>query len=268
MLRVHAKNYIQFGARLMECRAQFAKLRELGDAAPFTERMEVENTKQAISRDISLMRLLCHDLGLPVSEEVLQRRIGDPPQTARELDFLVEGVFAELNTKLFLFVPSYRDRYYEKEDIVSDLVKFGFPSVAGELSNAATCFALDQFTASVFHSMRAAEIGVRALATSLKVELKHSIELTEWGVLQGEIDKKIRDISQKPRTTERDEDQKFYSEAAAQLRYFKDGWRIRVAHARATFNEGQAQTALDHTCAFFETIAQRLKEPELTRPSE
>jgi hypothetical protein len=82
--------------------------------------------------------------------------------------------------------------------------------------------------------------------------------LTEWGVIQGGIDKEIKDIGQQKRTTQRADDQEFYSEAAAQLRYFKDGWRLRAAHAREVFDEGQALTALDHTRAFFETIATRL----------
>jgi hypothetical protein len=45
-----------------------------------------------------------------------------------------------------------------------------------------------------------------------------------------------------------------------QFRYFKDGWRIRVAHTRESYDEGQAKTALDHSVSFFATLAKRFKE--------
>jgi hypothetical protein len=53
---------------------------------------------------------------------------------------------------------------------------------------------------------------------------------------------------------------KFYSEAATQFRYFKDGWRVRVARARATYEEAAALKILDHTKDFFEDLAPKLFE--------
>jgi hypothetical protein len=139
-------------------------------------------------------------------------------------------------------------------------VKEKFPNHSIEIRDAGTCFSAGLHTACVFHAMRAAEIGVRALAAALQVQLETSIELTEWGVIQDKIDSKVKDLKQLPRSLKRDEDQRFYSEAAAQLRYFKAGWRIRAAHARATFNEQQALMALNHVREFFEAISTRLTE--------
>jgi hypothetical protein len=64
-------------------------------------------------------------------------------------------------------------------------------------------------------------------------------------------------------TPTKDADLHFLSEAAAQFRFFKSGWRIRVAHARATYAEPEAIEALDHVRSFFETLATRLKEPSV-----
>jgi hypothetical protein len=64
-------------------------------------------------------------------------------------------------------------------------------------------------------------------------------------------------------TSTKDADLHFLSEAAAQFRFFKSGWRIRVAHARATYTEPEAIEALDHVRSFFETLATRLKEPSV-----
>jgi hypothetical protein len=53
----------------------------------------------------------------------------------------------------------------------------------------------------------------------------------------------------------KDADLLFFNEAADQFSFFKDGWRIRVAHARATYTEPQAKEAIDHVRSFSETLA-------------
>jgi hypothetical protein len=73
-------------------------------------------------------------------------------------------------------------------------------------------------------------------------------------VIVDQIDSKIKAISQKPRSIEREADQRFYSEAAAQFRYFKK-W---AADAREGFNETEAKRALDHVRDFFESLSLRL----------
>ena len=60
----------------------------------------------------------------------------------------------------------------------------------------------------------------------------------------------------------KDEELTFYSQAAVQFRYFKDAWRVRVAHARASYEESQALTVFNHTLEFFDVLATRLSEPE------
>jgi hypothetical protein len=109
--------------------------------------------------------------------------------------------------------------------------------------------------------MRAAEIGVRVLGASLGVAFPDKpIDLAEWGQILDQADSKIKAIGQKPKSSERDADQAFYSTAAAEFRYLKDGWRVRVAHARATYVEDQAIKIFDHTRDFFEVLAERLEE--------
>jgi hypothetical protein len=108
--------------------------------------------------------------------------------------------------------------------------------------------------------MRAAEVGVRAFAVDLGVTFPFLIELAEWGSIVGEIEPKIDAIKKAQRSAKRDEDLKFYSEAASQFRYFNNGWRIRVAHARERYEEDDARKILTHVIDFFETVAKRLKE--------
>jgi hypothetical protein len=263
MLRIYAEKYIQLGARIWEARQLF-ELRisiEVEGERIGDDPAEIDRRRQEALRDVFCkLTELCGNLDLPVSAAILAPKVDDPPKTAGELDIIVHAVVTEIESRLFLFVPQHAAKYYEFDDIVSDKVKDAFPNCSAEIRAAGTCFAAGVHTACVFHSMRAAEIGVRVFGNALQVELKHPIKLSEWGAIQGEIDKKISDIRNLPRTMERDADQRFYSEAAAQLRYFKDAWRVRVAHAREIFTEQQALTVMDHVREFFETISARLKE--------
>ena len=109
--------------------------------------------------------------------------------------------------------------------------------------------------------MRAAEIGVRVLAKELKVSFPDKpLELAEWQNILDQADSKIIDMKALPRGTFKDEQVNFYSQAAVQFRYFKDAWRVRVAHARETYEESPALKVFNHTQEFFETLATRLKE--------
>ena len=47
----------------------------------------------------------------------------------------------------------------------------GFPSVYEEVERSLKCFAYRQYTASVFHMMRVAEQGLRAVAKERRVKL-------------------------------------------------------------------------------------------------
>ena len=108
--------------------------------------------------------------------------------------------------------------------------------------------------------MRAAEIGVRALGRSLDVSSPDKpLELADWHQILEQTEAKIKLISDRPKSAERDANQQFYSTSASQFRYFKD-WRNRVAHARTSFDEIQATKILDHTRDFFDSLAERLSE--------
>jgi hypothetical protein len=212
-----------------------------------------------LNADIKAMHTFCTNLSLLTSAEVLAERLDDPPRTQREFETLVDMVRAELRGKLFLFVPPHLAKYYDL--ILPTILTNPFPLASKEIVAAGNCAAAGVYTASVFHSMRAAEIGVRALGNALGVTFPDKpIELAEWQTILEQCQSKIAEMKRLPRGTHKDEELRFYSEAAVQLWYFKDAWRVRVAHARATYEEANALKIFDHTLSFFQTLATRLKE--------
>jgi hypothetical protein len=88
------------------------------------------------------------------------------------------------------------------------------------------------------------------------------LELAEWQNILDQCDSKILAMKVLPRGTHKDEELHFHSQAAVQFRYFKDAWRVRVAHARETYEEAPAIRVFTHTLEFFETLSERLKEPK------
>ena len=73
--------------------------------------------------------------------EVGQKKIEDPPQTAREFDLLIDAVKAELDSKLFLFVPNNLAKYYEADSLLKDETQVRFPDASEEIRRAGNCLA-------------------------------------------------------------------------------------------------------------------------------
>src|ERR1700730_9491794 len=72
---------------------------------------------------IDELKRLCDELNLSTSYDLLCS-IGDEiPETEREYMIYVTAIYAELNSKLFLYIPSHRATYYESENILSDGAK-------------------------------------------------------------------------------------------------------------------------------------------------
>jgi HEPN domain-containing protein len=260
MLRVYALGYVALGREIAAVDAVFA----LKDAIPASD-LEAEPLTAEdlahVSGCVSAMIQTCKELDLPVSLSLLSNRANDPPRTEREMRPLVDAVYAELKGKVFLYVPPHLATYYEAVDLVSERTGSRFSCASAELREAGTALAVGLATACVFHAMRAAELGLRVLAKDLEVSFPDkSLELTDWQPIIDQVESKVRLISQKPKTLQKDEDQQFYSSAAAQFRYFKDGWRVRAMHAREEYTESEAKRVLDHVRDFFETLAERLSE--------
>jgi hypothetical protein len=179
-------------------------------------------------------------LNLPVSVNVISRYtkskwIDDCPQTSRDMERLISIFEDELRSRKCLFIPSHLEVMFENDSIVSDEVLDVFPKASEELRNSGTALATGLFTASVFHAMRAAEIGLRSMHSAFPLTFKgnKSIEFAEWREVLDALSNVASGIENKPNSdSDKEPDLNFVSEASAQFRFFKNGWRVRVAHAR------------------------------------
>jgi predicted RNA-binding protein with RPS1 domain len=176
----------------------------------------------------------------------------------QEIYFLIralrEGVEAEAESRLFLYVPSNNEVYLRNRALFGDAVNDVFSGAASDIENAGTCYALEVYTACVFHLMRVVEQGLRALAETLSI----GFEVESWGRVIDQIEAAIKAIDQEPKSPDKIEKQLFYSEAAAQFRYFKNAWRNHAMHAKQTYDEDQAKKIMANVREFMVYLATTL----------
>jgi HEPN domain-containing protein len=259
MLTKFARQFIQLGEEI----AHAQMVLYMADSNPpgDPERELRPDEKSQLAGCIQKIVDLCPDLDLPVTTEVFSDAINKLPSNYREFEILTNTLRAEIKNKLFVYVPTHRTKFMQPRHFMSEATKEAFPVARKEMAEAGRCHAVGMYTAAVFHCVRAVEIGLRAMATDLKVELPIPLDLAEQETLIAGIESKVRALKEKPKSEQKDADQNFYSQAAMQFRYFKDGWRIRVAHTRATYDEPAAQSVIEHAATFIDILAARLKEP-------
>jgi HEPN domain-containing protein len=138
-----------------------------------------------------------------------------------------------------------------------------FPSAKLECEEAVFCYVLERNTASIFHSMRAAEIGLRGLARRMKIRLpkRKQLEWAEWQEILREMSKKVDNIGQTAKAgPSKDRVLELYSGAIGQFNGFKNEFRNQVMHVRKVYDEDHAKRALNRVRDFMEHLAENIDE--------
>jgi hypothetical protein len=129
-----------------------------------------------------------------------------------------------------------------------------FESASFDIICARYAIAVDLPTASVFHSMRVAEDGLKWIARQLNVELTDKgqpipIDEAVWNKIIEGIDGKIR-IARQSVGTEKRAQLEMYANAAQQCGYMKDIWRNNISHRHRTYSALEAEGAMQRVRDF------------------
>jgi hypothetical protein len=139
-----------------------------------------------------------------------------------------------------------------------------FPSAQFDITEASTCYALERPTASIFHAMRAAEIGLRALARERKVKFKKwLLEWQDWNTIISEIHAEFKkEVGAWARGPHKDAFVDFYSGALGEVEAFKDAYRNHVMHSRPhrPYTDHDAQVVLAAVKRFLRRLSERTNE--------
>jgi hypothetical protein len=184
---------------------------------------------------------------------------------------LQDAFMAKVGEDAFLVVPSNRRVYYETTTFLltnDDSQKLG--AALDDIGEAGKCFALDRWTACVFHLMRAVEATLHLWAPIVGVTLTRPLELEDMGTIinnvGAELERKIKYWEQQSKSHQKVEELEFFSALNLDFRCFKNEWRNKGAHARFSFNESQAKDAMTHVGAFLHLVSSRLQTAPIGVP--
>lgn len=182
--------------------------------------------------------------------------------------------FVELATKAETLLATIRDECFFRycvllpPDMGADIgnqhpfgeaVWSAFPSSREDVRESVLCLALGRHSAAVYHAMCALEPAMKALARSVKAPWDPN--RSTWGMALAGIEKQIRSLSSAPAKSRNAGRLTFLSQLAAEFRYFKDGWRNNVMHARLKMAEREeAERVIDHVRGFMTLASSRLHE--------
>lgn len=188
-----------------------------------------------------------------------------PGITVDELHIEIEGlnhtIREELRRRWFCYLPQTKAQRQRSGESEWALTIKSFQASEMEIKAALSCYATGNDTAAVFHLMRVAEIGLRALAKERKVTLSKSKPI-EWGTWQ-EIITALETEVRKIGTTNKagaakDRALAFYSGAIADLNAFKDEYRNQVMHLRVMYDEHQSLRTIERVHAFMQRISAKI----------
>jgi hypothetical protein len=172
-----------------------------------------------------------------------------------EVRALREAFESGLNFKRFYLYPEAKAKLCIRFEGDWEQVISGFPQTREDAQAAVDCYGLGHNTASVFHSMRVVEHGLREMAKAVNV----TFDIQSWHTIIEAIESEIRDIDRRWRqSTGKSEWMSFYSEAAKEFFYFKAGWRNYVSHGGEPYDEHQSLSVLEHVRTFMTHLGSRL----------
>jgi hypothetical protein len=168
-------------------------------------------------------------------------------------------IHRELEKYKFFKVRLGGEQYLESEYLFGSEVFEKFKTARKDIKHAGTCFALELFTASVFHLMRIAEHGLRTLARRLRVTVADNhkpipLEYADWNKVITGIDNKIKDVRKNQSGTKRDAGLNYYSDALERRSAMKELYRNPVSHARRTYTAGSASDAMERVRNFMQFL--------------
>lgn len=186
----------------------------------------------------------------------------DYDQYKTELRYLRESIEDGIKEKYFYYYPNEKTKLLIAATNDWNLALSKFPSCRNDILSGMDCYAINQNTAAIFHMMRAAEIGLRALARERGVSFpKHPLEWADWQNILEETEKKVRAATQgMSRGPKKDAMQAFYSGAIGQVHAFKDTYRNVVMHARRSYDELDALRAINHVRDFMNGLSVKIGE--------
>jgi hypothetical protein len=204
--------------------------------------MEAEHSALRLGRILDAL-----ENGSPRSESSLNNDVREMFQTLLD----------DLKTKVIYMVPYSKVGYFnDASERFSRAVRENFPSAVEDMDEASQCFALNRYTACVFHLMRIMEAGLNVMAKSLNLEVAKN-----WHRALTDIEREINFWNTTPRPFPAWKAiEPSYAEAATHFRWVKDAWRNYTMHIVAHYSDNKTTQIFSNVSSFMSDLAQWLHE--------
>jgi hypothetical protein len=226
-----------------------------------------EQHKEEIRPLINFAKTICQQLEIQSALDRIGIFTGkmrftiSPHDFVAEIRVLRESIETTINLRYFYYYPQSKASLLLSFEQVWDGIIKAFPAVKADAHCAADLYALNHNTASVFHSMRVAEHGLRALAKERKIHVlkNRPIEWNTWQDILKAIGAEVETITKtKSAGAAKDRALEFYSGALADLGSFKDEYRNLVMHVRVEYDELQSLRAFHRVHDFMERLSAKI----------
>jgi hypothetical protein len=228
-------NYADDSLTEVDAATSFARLADVGklcaDFGFITLFREVERNRQSIEAG-------CSYVELGKIAEVLKTRIQD-----------------EYEDILLLWIEE--KEYYQKDDLFGLAVGERFKGASLDISEAGACYAVGRYTACVFHLMRVAEYGLKAIGKRVGFPDNRPIWEPVLKFINAELNRNHNEISALFKG-----DIEFIAGISAHMHAVNLAWRRRVAHVERTYTQEEAKRIMEETKNLMQHIAEKLSESE------
>jgi hypothetical protein len=268
LLSLHAPVYLNIARICEEYTSSAAMQAANPNAAPTDEQLlSVLGHLQSLQDTCSKMQL--HVSARSMARTILEFKNKRPTMgLARQRYLEWYSCFeSEVGGQIYLLVLPHRAGYlsFAADDLegfeISKLVDGlnDYPNALYDAREAGNCFALERFTACVYHLMRVAEFGLVSIARTVGVE-EEKINKGWDGCLHG-IQSEINKISSTKPTPDWQGKVKSYNDLCSWLTAIQKGWRNPVSHVPRIYSEDEARSMFAAIKTLFDHIkAQGFKE--------
>ena len=222
-----------------------------------------EDSREVVARIFADAHQLCVELDLPtarVRADFAMAALADAQldRVSNEAGELIRHLRHDLQSCAVWPVP--KGRLWSLGLTLDDHVKAAFPASQADVAEGGMCFGFGRYTACVFHMLRAAEPGMRALARAAGIT-KTVARDQDWGPLLSEIETSVRKINSWPSGASKSAAQDFFDGAIADAKALVEAARKLAGGVRA-FDEPAALNVCDRTTDFLGRLSERTTEAQ------
>ena len=149
-------------------------------------------------------------------------------------------------------------QYFERDDLFGEQVAQHFTEASIDIAEAGKCYAVGRYTACVYHAMRVAEHGLKAIAKRVDFPIPPDGRLI-WERVLAYIDAELKK-SYLDRKDVFKGDMDWLADVSAQMHAVNVAWRRRVAHIERTYTPDQAERIFNATKGLMQHLSEKLTD--------